>query len=360
MTTTYDPSLTAALGDVAVPGTDLTLAELDALRFDDAGALKIRLPFPCRSLWPELERALRDAAAASGETLSESLDVALDMPVFGVQRRLKPLPGLRNIIAVASGKGGVGKSTTAANVALALAAEGARVGLLDADIYGPSMPRLMGLVGAQPEAADEKTLKPLVAHGIEVMSIGFLVDETAPTVWRGPMVTSALNQLLRQTRWGDLDVLVVDMPPGTGDIQLTLSQTVPVAGAVIVTTPQDLALTDARKGLEMFRKVSVPVLGIIENMSVYVCPACGDRTSLFGEGGGERLAVEAGTRLLGELPLALDIRKAADSGRPSVVSDPDGAAAHAYRAIAIAAGAALAAGRRDSSHVFPEIVVEDT
>ena len=329
MTNRFDPALAARLGQVTVPGTELALDALGALEAT-ADAVRVRLPFPCRSLWPELERALREAA--NGAPLP-AIDIALDMPAFGVQRRLKPLPGLKNIVAVASGKGGVGKSTTAANLALAFAAEGARVGVLDADIYGPSMPRLFGLVGERPEAADEKSLKPLRAHGLEVMSIGFLVDEDAPAVWRGPMVTSALNQLLRQ---------------------------VPVAGAIIVTTPQDLALTDARKGLEMFRKVSVPVLGIVENMSVFVCPDCGSAHSLFGSGGGRRLAEAAGTTLLGELPLAAGIREAADHGRPSVVSEPDGAAARAYRAIAIAAGAELAAGRRDDSHAFPDIVVEDT
>ncbi|MEM9172899.1 MAG: iron-sulfur cluster carrier protein ApbC, partial [Pseudomonadota bacterium] len=260
---------------------------------------------------------------------------------------------------VASGKGGVGKSTTAANLALALAAEGASVGVLDADIYGPSMPRMFGLPSKRPHSPDGKTIEAPMAHGIAVMSMGFLVDEHAPMVWRGPMVTQALNQLLGQTRWPDLDFLMVDMPPGTGDIQLTMAQKVPVAGAVIVTTPQDIALTDARKGLEMFRKTSIAVLGIVENMSLYTCPDCGSSASVFGKGGGARLAEDADTTLLGELPLALEIREGADTGNPSVAGEPEGAHAHAYRQIAIRAGVELAQSKRDYSHRFGSVLVEE-
>ncbi|MEO0573830.1 MAG: iron-sulfur cluster carrier protein ApbC [Pseudomonadota bacterium] len=350
-----------ALRQTPLPGSGDTLGALKtAIHFDaDTNTAQITLPIACQSLHDTLRGELQTRARAHVDT---DIDVAIttDIPAFGVQRNLKPLPNISNVIAVASGKGGVGKSTTAANLALALAAEGARVGVLDADIYGPSMPRMFGLIGERPSAVDNKRITPLKNHGVSVMSIGFLVDETAPMVWRGPMVTSALNQLLHQTDWPALDVLIVDMPPGTGDIQLTLSQTVPVAGAVIVTTPQDIALSDARKGLEMFRKVSVNVLGVIENMSLYICGHCGTPASLFGEGGGQRLANDAGTQLLGELPLALDIRQAADSGCPTVAQAPDSEFARHYRQIAISVGVALARTRKDYSAAFGHIVVEDT
>jgi ATP-binding protein involved in chromosome partitioning len=276
-----------------------------------------------------------------------------------VQHGLKPLPGVRNLVAVASGKGGVGKSTVAVNIALALAQEGARVGVLDADIYGPSQPRMLGLMGRRPETRDGKSLEPLVAHGLEAMSIGFLVDEQQPMAWRGPMVTSALNQLLTQTNWGDLDYLIVDMPPGTGDIQLTLAQRVPVSGAVIVTTPQDIALADARKGLEMFQKVNVPVLGVVENMSLHVCTNCGHEEHIFGEHGGEALSSQYGVPLLGALPLDRRIRVETDEGKPTVVAEPDGALARAFRAVALRAAGELAARGKDYSRLFPSISVED-
>ena len=243
------------------------------------------------------------------------------------------MPGVRAILAVASGKGGVGKSTTAANLAIALARQGYRTGLLDADIYGPSIPRMMGASG-KPEITGGKRLVPHTAHGVGVMSMGFLVAEDTPTVWRGPMVQTAIQQMLRDVEWGELDVLVVDMPPGTGDAQLTLSQQVPLSGAAIVTTPQDLALTDANKGLNMFRKVDVPVLGFIENMSYFQCPSCGDRHAVFAEGGGRREAGRLGTDLLGEIPLDIQIRETSDGGRPVAASQPDGAHARAYGAIA--------------------------
>jgi ATP-binding protein involved in chromosome partitioning len=277
-----------------------------------------------------------------------------------VQRGLTPLKGIKNVVAVASGKGGVGKSTVAVNLALAWAAQGARVGLLDADIYGPSQPIMLGLQGERPSSRDGKRLIPLSAHGIVTMSIGFLVDVEQPMVWRGPMVTSALNQLLADTDWGDLDYLVVDMPPGTGDIQLTLSQRVPVAGAVIVTTPQDIALADARKGLRMFEKVNVPVLGIVENMGVHVCSQCGHSEHVFGTGGGERMASQYGVQLLGSLPLDGRIREEADGGKPSVVADPASARAQAYLRLARRTAGELARRGKDRSAAFPKIIVEDT
>jgi ATP-binding protein involved in chromosome partitioning len=268
--------------------------------------------------------------------------------------------GIKNILVVASGKGGVGKSTTAANLALALAHDGASVGLLDADIYGPSQARMMGLTGQRPSSRDGKTFEPLEAFGIKVMSIGLLVDEEQPMVWRGPMVTQALTQLLNDCHWGELDYLVVDMPPGTGDIQLTLSQRVPISGAVIVTTPQDIALLDARKGLKMFEKVGVPVLGIVENMSTHICSNCGHEEHIFGAGGGARMAKQYGVDLLAELPLDIRIREQADSGKPTVVADPDSTLAQAYISMARRTSARLARHAVQSSASIPNIVIEET
>ncbi|MEL7297545.1 MAG: iron-sulfur cluster carrier protein ApbC [Pseudomonadota bacterium] len=353
-------SFSKMLGDVVLPGSSVTLGALNAVT-DTAvsnSVLPIRLPLACRSLWPALQESIEQRLAHAEVERTVAIETVI--PAYAVQRNTRPLPGIRNLIAVASGKGGVGKSTTAVNLALALQQEGARVGVLDADIYGPSIPRMLGLTGQQPATSDGKTMQPLKAFGLQVMSIGFLVDEAAPMVWRGPMVTSALNQLLQQTAWQDLDVLVIDMPPGTGDIQLTLSQSVPVSGAIVVTTPQDVALSDARKGLEMFRKVSVPVLGIVENMSIYRCPACGEETSLFGQGGGDKLADATGVPLLGELPLIPEIGVATDAGRPLVESSPDGDTARRFRQIAISAGLQLAQSKRDYSSAFPNIVVEDS
>jgi ATP-binding protein involved in chromosome partitioning len=287
------------------------------------------------------------------------IELRWDVVAHAVQHGLKPIGGVKNIIAIASGKGGVGKSTLAVNLALALAQEGARVGLLDADIYGPSQPTMLGLLDQRPSTPDGKTIEPLEAHGIEAMSIGFLVDQRQPMAWRGPMVTSALNQLLTQTSWHDLDYLVVDMPPGTGDIQLTLAQRVPVSGAVIATTPQSIALADARKALEMFRKVNVPVLGVIENMSVHICEQCGHEEDIFGAKGGERLAEEYGVALLGQLPLNRSIRETTDGGAPSVVAEPDGAIAAKFRATALRVAGELAAAGKDYSQLFPKITVED-
>jgi ATP-binding protein involved in chromosome partitioning len=269
------------------------------------------------------------------------------------------MPNVKNIIAVSSGKGGVGKSTTAVNLALALAAEGATVGILDADIYGPSQPMMLGITG-RPESIAENTIEPMEGHGLQASSIGFLIDTDSPMVWRGPMVTSALEQLLRQTNWRDVDYLIVDMPPGTGDIQLTLSQKVPVTGAVIVTTPQDIALLDARKGLKMFEKVGIPIIGVVENMSIYICPNCDHQEHIFGQGGGQKMCKDYGVDFLGSLPLNLSIREQADSGRPTVVADPDGAISAIYKGIARKIAIQVAEMSKDMSSKFPSIVVQNT
>jgi ATP-binding protein involved in chromosome partitioning len=320
----------------------------------------LRYGFPVGGYELELAPALEAWLAGRGFVGKVRLALESRIVPHAVQRHLQPLAGVGNIVAVASGKGGVGKSTVAVNLALAWARQGARVGLLDADIYGPSQPLMLGLQGKRPSSADGKRLQPLASHGIVAMSVGFLVDADQPMVWRGPMVTQALTQLLSDTQWGELDYLVVDMPPGTGDIQLTLSQRVPVAGAVIVTTPQDIALADARKGLKMFEKVAVPVLGIVENMSTHVCTNCGHAEAIFGAGGGARLAAQYGVELLGELPLDAHIREEADGGRPTVVAAPDTPRAQAYFAMARRTAAALARRARDRSGVFPKIVVEES
>lgn len=288
---------------------------------------------------------------------SAEIDVQPKIEAHAIRAGVERVKGVKNIVAVASGKGGVGKSTTAVNLALALADEGASVGVLDADIYGPSVPLLLGLNG-KPESKDNKTMEPLVGHGIKCNSIGFLVDADTPAIWRGPMVTQALEQLLRQTNWGELDYLIIDMPPGTGDIALTLAQKVPVSGAVIVSTPQDIALLDARKGVRMFEKVTVPVLGIVENMSVHVCSNCGHVEHLFGEGGAKRMADEFQVPFLGQLPLALSIRVNADAGSPTVVAAPDGVEAGLYREIAHKLAARLASLPKDMASKFPSVVVE--
>ncbi|MSR00261.1 MAG: iron-sulfur cluster carrier protein ApbC [Gammaproteobacteria bacterium] len=357
-------NLAAAIGRYFDPNLRQTLAEARAIksvalqgsRLD----LVLDLGFPVSGYATELTAALQSHLIKDGFTLSIDLTLESQILSHAVQRGLTPLQGIRNIIAVASGKGGVGKSTVAVNLALAWASQGARVGLLDADIYGPSQPIMLGLAGERPNSRDGKRLVPLSAHGIVAMSIGFLVDVEQPMVWRGPMVTSALNQLLADTEWGDLDYLVVDMPPGTGDIQLTLSQRVPVSGAVIVTTPQDISLADARKGLRMFEKVNVPVLGIIENMSVHVCSNCGHTEHIFGAGGGERLATQHGIQLLGSLPLDSQIREEADGGKPTVVSAPESARAAAYFTLARRTAGELARRSRDRSGSFPKIIIEDT
>jgi len=362
------PELTAALltqhlHQFVVPQTGRSLGSAGtalAVVADGGGwRVTIMCGYPLVRSAGELAAAVASHCApiAGGVAIEVAVETAI--VAHAVQHGLKPLPGVRNLVAVASGKGGVGKSTVAVNVALALAQEGARVGILDADIYGPSQPRMLGLLGRRPETRDGKSLEPLKAHGLEAMSIGFLVDEQQPMAWRGPMVTSALNQLLTQTNWGDLDYLIVDMPPGTGDIQLTLAQRVPVSGAVIVTTPQDIALADARKGLEMFQKVNVPVLGVVENMSLHVCSNCGHEEHIFGEHGGETLSSQYGVPLLGALPLDKRIREETDEGTPTVAADPSGALARAFREVALRAVGELAARAKDYSRLFPSITVED-
>jgi ATP-binding protein involved in chromosome partitioning len=354
----------AALESYVDPYLQQSLGQVGALRAlqlqGNVVLAKIELGFPTVGYAHSLQAALQRQMAAAGLDVELTLELSSRIVPHAVQRSLKPLAGVKNIVAVASGKGGVGKSTVAVNLALAWAAAGADVGILDADIYGPSQPLMLGLSGQRPASPDGKRILPLKAHGLTAMSIGFLVDPAQAVVWRGPMVTQALTQLLGETEWGNLDYLVVDMPPGTGDIQLTLAQRVPVAGAVIVTTPQDIALADARKGLAMFEKVSVPVLGIIENMSVHVCSNCGHAEHIFGSGGGARMANEYGVPLLGELPLDARIQQEADGGRPSVVAEPTSARAQAYMEAARRTAAALARRARDRSTLFPKIVVEDS
>ena len=355
-----EQGLMAALGTVQDPGTGKDFVSARAvrnLRIDGgAVAFDVELGYPAKSQESAL-RSLLEAAARTVEGVqSVQVNLSTKVVAHAVQRGVQLLPGVKNIVAVASGKGGVGKSTTAANLALALAAEGARVGLLDADIYGPSQPMMMGITG-RPESLDGKTMEPLVNHGVQVMSIGFLVDPDQAMIWRGPMATQALEQLLRQTNWKDLDYLIVDMPPGTGDIQLTLSQRVPITGAVIVTTPQDIALLDARKGIQMFEKVGVPILGIVENMAVHVCTHCGHAEHIFGEGGGRRMAQDYGMDYLGALPLAMQIRLQADSGQPTVVAEPEGEVAQIYKKVARDVAAKIARQSKDFSAKFPTISI---
>lgn len=318
--------------------------------------LKVELGYPAQDIQEQNRVLITEALAAAGMADAQ-VSVGWKVAAHAVQRGLKPLPEVRNIIAVASGKGGVGKSTTSVNLALALAAQGAKVGILDADIYGPSIPTMLGISG-RPESLDNKSMEPLLGHGLQANSIGFLIDADSPTIWRGPMVTQALEQLLRQTNWRDLDYLIVDMPPGTGDVALTLAQKVPVVGAVIVTTPQDIALMDARRGLRMFQKVEVPILGIVENMAVHVCSQCGHVEHVFGEGGGRRMALQYEAPWLGSLPLTLQIREQADSGRPTVVADPASEAARLYLDIARKLAAGVAALPRDMAAKFPPVIVQ--
>ncbi len=318
----------------------------------------VELGYPAKSQFPALRKALVAAAKTVAGVDNVSVNLSSKVVSHAAQRGVALLPNVKNIIAVASGKGGVGKSTTAANLALALAAEGASVGLLDADIYGPSQPTMMGVEG-RPESEDGKTMEPLENYGVQVMSIGFLVDKDEAMIWRGPMATQALEQLLRQTNWRDLDYLIIDMPPGTGDIQLTLSQRVPMTGAVIVTTPQDIALLDAKKGIKMFEKVGVPILGIVENMAVHVCSNCGHTEHIFGVDGGKNMAAEYGMDYLGALPLDINIRLQADSGKPTVVADPDGNVSAIYKAVARQVAVKIASKAKDFSSKFPSIKISN-
>ncbi len=328
---------------------NLTVSEGDV-------AFDVELGYPAKSQIPAFRKALIAAAKGVPGVENVSCNVTMKIVAHAAQRGVALMPTVKNIVAVASGKGGVGKSTTAVNLALALAAEGAKVGLLDADIYGPSQPMMMGIEG-RPESEDGKTMEAMENYGVQVMSIGFLVAQDEAMVWRGPMATQALEQLIRQTNWKDLDYLIVDMPPGTGDIQLTLSQRVPMTGAVIVTTPQDIALLDAKKGIKMFEKVGVPILGIVENMAVHICTKCGHTEHIFGEDGGKRMAAEYNMDYLGALPLDMQIRLQADNGRPTVVSDPEGEIAGIYKAIARQVAIKIAAKAKDFSSKFPSIKI---
>ena len=342
-------------------GVDVVTAKsVKAITIDGANvSVKLELGYPAKSYLDELKIAVEQLLKTLVGIDSVTVDVNVRIISHAVQQALKPQPNIKNIIAVASGKGGVGKSTTAVNLALALAAEGAKVGILDADIYGPSIPTMLGLSGF-PESVDNKTMTPKMAYGVQTMSIGYLIDAEQPMIWRGPMATNTLQQLLRDTNWVDVDYLIIDLPPGTGDIQLTLAQQIPVSGAIIVTTPQDIALIDAQRGLGMFAKVNVPVLGIVENMSMHICSKCGHAEAIFGEGGGVAMAEKNKVDFLGSLPLDINIRKYADSGKPTVVAEPDGRTAQIYKEIARKTAAKLALKAKDFSTRFPNIVVQNT
>ncbi|GAB3091791.1 iron-sulfur cluster carrier protein ApbC [Lysobacter terrae] len=342
--------LQSLLARLILPGTELPLEQtttrLRVAESDGRVAVEAVFGFPSAWVEPWLRGEVERLAAEAGKSLA-SLSVTSRIASHAVQEKLSPLPNVRNIIAVGSGKGGVGKSTVAVNLALALAADGARVGVLDADIYGPSVPLMLGITG-RPDSPDGKTIEPMRAHGVEAMSIGLLVDQDTPMIWRGPMATSALTQLLTETRWGGgadgegLDYLILDLPPGTGDIQLTMAQKIPVAGAIVVTTPQDVATLDARKALKMFEKVEVPVLGLVENMAVHVCSNCGHAEHIFGEGGGERMAAQYGVPLLGSLPLEARVREQGDTGVPIVAAAAESASAQHFRQTARRAAIELA------------------
>jgi ATP-binding protein involved in chromosome partitioning len=355
-----ESALLDALKTVIDPNTGkdfVSTRQIKNLRIDgDDVTFDVELGYPAKSQIAALRKALISAARTVEGVGNVSANLSSRVIAHAVQRGVQLLPNVKNIVAVASGKGGVGKSTMAVNLALALAAEGASVGILDADIYGPSQPTMMGIDG-KPESADGKSMEPLENYGVQVMSIGFLVEADSPMVWRGPMATQALDQLLRQTNWRELDYLIVDMPPGTGDIQLSLSQRVPLTGAVIVTTPQDIALLDAKKGIKMFEKVGVPILGIVENMAVHVCSKCGHVEHIFGVDGGKRMASEYQMDYLGALPLDLSIRVQADAGRPTVVSDPEGEIASLYKAVARQVAVKIAQRAKDFSSKFPTITV---
>jgi ATP-binding protein involved in chromosome partitioning len=334
---------------------------LKNIKFDGNDvSFDIELGYPAKTQIDGIRKQVLAAVRAVPGVGNVSANVYSKIVAHSVQMGVKLVPGVKNIIAIASGKGGVGKSTTAVNLALALAQEGASVGILDADIYGPSQPQMLGLAGQQPESKDGENMEPLEAYGLQAMSIGFMVDVETPMVWRGPMVAQALDQLISQTNWRDVDYLIVDMPPGTGDIQLSLAQKVPVTGAVIVTTPQDIALIDARKGLKMFEKVNIPILGIVENMSIHICSKCGHEEHIFGQGGGERMGKDYDVDFLGSLPLEMAIREMTDTGKPTVVGAPDSRTAEIYRGIARRVAVKIAQKAKDMTSKFPSIVVQNT
>ena len=355
-----EQAIMVALQGVVDPNTGRDFVSSKCIRnlniSDGDVSFEVELGYPAKSQIPTFRKALVAAAKSVSGVDNVSINIATKVLAHAVQRGVQLLPRVKNIVAVASGKGGVGKSTTAVNLALALAAEGASVGILDADIYGPSVPMMMGIDG-RPESEDGQTMEPLENYGVQVMSIGFLVAQDEAMIWRGPMATQALEQLLRQTNWRDLDYLIVDMPPGTGDIQLTLSQRVPMTGAVIVTTPQDIALLDAKKGIKMFEKVGVPILGIVENMAVHVCSNCGHIEHIFGADGGKKMATDYKMDYLGALPLNMQIRVQADSGKPTVVSDPDSEVAALYKDVARKVAVAISAKNKDFSSKFPSITI---
>lgn len=351
-----------AIDKIVDPNADATLGELKAVKDlvteGNTVSVTVQLGYPAASYLPQLKQQITEAVTDL-DVAAVEVNAGVLIKSHSVQKTLKPMEKIKNVIAVASGKGGVGKSTTAVNLALAIAAEGAAVGILDADIYGPSQPSMLGIRG-QPDSEDGQRLEPMEQFGIQAMSIGFLIDEETPMIWRGPMVTQALEQLLNFTNWREMDYLIVDLPPGTGDVQLTLAQKIPVSGALIVTTPQDIALLDARKGVNMFKKVDVPILGIVENMSIHVCSRCGHEEHIFGSGGGEKMAAEFGLKLLASLPLDVAIREKTDSGNPTVVATPGDRLAQIYKELARRTTAQLAMQRKDYSAKFPKIVVSSS
>src|SRR5512135_3260910 len=363
MTAVSRPDVEAAIQGYIDPYLEKDLLAAKAIKdiriAGDRVEVDVQLGFPAGGYHDTLVAALQQHITALEGVNTALIQVDTKIIPHEVQKGLKPLPNVKNIIAIASGKGGVGKSTTAVNLALALQAEGATVGILDADIYGPSQPRMLG-TNQRPTSQDGHSMEPVISHGLQSMSIGYMIDEETPMIWRGPMVTQALEQLLRDTRWHDLDYLVIDLPPGTGDTQLTLAQKVPVTGAIIVTTPQDIALMDARKGLKMFEKVDIKIIGIVENMSTHICSKCGHEEHIFGAGGGEKMCADYNVEFLGGLPLDIHIREQADSGHPSVVADPDGQVAKVYRQIARRLAVKVAEMAQDHSAAFPKIVVQNT
>lgn len=357
-----DKQVLEALSELIDPVTGRNFVESKSAKNvkveGDRVSLDVVLGYPARGVLEKVRAQVVERVSKLPGVAHVSANVVSKVVSHSVQRGVKLVPGIKNIIAVASGKGGVGKSTTAVNLALALATEGATVGMLDADIYGPSQPIMLGITG-RPSSRDGKTMEPMEGHGIQAMSVGFLIESDTPMVWRGPMVTQALEQLLTETKWRELDYLVVDLPPGTGDIQLTLAQKVPVTGAVIVTTPQDIALIDARKGLKMFEKVGIPIIGVVENMAIHICTHCGHAEHIFGTGGGEKMCRDYDVEFLGSLPLDMRIREQADSGKPTVVADPDGPVAAIYRDIARKVAARIARQAEDRTSVFPKIVIQN-